>query len=120
MQGQLGDLVGEGFVTRTGLARLDDLHRYLRGVEYRLNKLPENPRRDQVNMSKVEQMRQAVAKLRGSLPPGRAADPDVAELRWMLEEYRVSLFAQELRTAYPVSDKRILKAVEAVKAAERK
>lgn len=120
VQGQLGDLVGEGFVTRTGLARLDDLHRYLRGVEYRLNKLPENPRRDQVNMSKVEQMRQAVAKLRGSLPPGRAADPDVAELRWMLEEYRVSLFAQELRTAYPVSDKRILKAVEAVKAAERK
>ncbi|WP_150250518.1 ATP-dependent RNA helicase HrpA [Nocardiopsis deserti] len=120
VQGQLGDLVGEGFVTRTGLVRLDDLHRYLRGVEYRLNKLPENPRRDQVNMSKVEQMRQAVAKLRGSLPPGRAADPDVAELRWMLEEYRVSLFAQELRTAYPVSDKRILKAVEAVKAAERK
>ncbi|WP_047869045.1 ATP-dependent RNA helicase HrpA [Nocardiopsis sp. RV163] len=119
VQGQLGDLVGEGFVTRTGLARLDDLHRYLRGVEYRLDKLPENPRRDQVNMSKVEQMRQAVAKLRGSLPPGRAADPDVAELRWMLEEYRVSLFAQELRTAYPVSDKRILKAVEAVKAAER-
>ncbi|NKZ01784.1 ATP-dependent RNA helicase HrpA [Nocardiopsis alborubida] len=120
VQGQLGDLVGEGFVTRTGLARLDDLHRYLRGVEYRLGKLPENPRRDQVNMSKVEQMRQAVAKLRGSLPPGRAADPDVAELRWMLEEYRVSLFAQELRTAYPVSDKRILKAVEAVKAAERR
>ncbi|WP_435105362.1 ATP-dependent RNA helicase HrpA [Nocardiopsis synnemataformans] len=120
VQGQLGDLVGEGFVTRTGLARLDDLHRYLRGVEYRLNKLPENPRRDQVNMSKVEQTRQAVAKLRGSLPPGRAADPDVAELRWMLEEYRVSLFAQELRTAYPVSDKRILKAIEAVKAAERK
>ncbi|PDP86964.1 ATP-dependent RNA helicase HrpA [Glycomyces fuscus] len=120
VQGQLGDLVGEGFVTRTGLARLDDLHRYLRGVEYRLNKLPENPRRDQVNMSKVEQMRQAVARLRGSLPPGRADDPDVAELRWMLEEYRVSLFAQELRTAYPVSDKRILKAVEAVKAAERR
>jgi N-methylhydantoinase A/oxoprolinase/acetone carboxylase beta subunit len=48
-------------------------------------------------------------------PAGRADDPDVVELRWMLEEYRVSLFAQELRTAYPVSDKRIMKALEAVK-----
>ncbi|MGW8529644.1 ATP-dependent RNA helicase HrpA [Nocardiopsis sp. NPDC055824] len=119
VQGQLGSLVGDGFVTAAGVARLDDLHRYLRGIEYRLDKLPENPRRDQVNMSKTEQMRQAVAKVTGSLPPGRAADADVAELRWMLEEYRVSLFAQELRTAYPVSDKRIMKALEAVKAAGR-
>ncbi|GAA1464486.1 ATP-dependent RNA helicase HrpA [Nocardiopsis exhalans] len=115
IQGQLGDLVGDGFVTRAGLSRLDDVHRYLRGIEYRLAKLPENPRRDQVNMSKVEQMRQAVAKVRGVLPAGRTDDPDVVELRWMLEEYRVSLFAQELRTAYPVSDKRIMKALEAVK-----
>ncbi|MCY9782453.1 ATP-dependent RNA helicase HrpA [Nocardiopsis sp. EMB25] len=119
VQGQLGDLVSEGFVTRTGLSRLDDLHRYLRGVEYRLNKLSENPRRDQVNMAKVEQMRQAVRKVVGALPAGRAADMDVVELRWMLEEYRISLFAQELRTAYPVSDKRIMKALEAVKAAGR-
>ncbi|MEU3019161.1 MULTISPECIES: ATP-dependent RNA helicase HrpA [unclassified Nocardiopsis] len=120
VQGQLGDLVGPGFVTRAGLARLDDVHRYLRGVEHRLGKLPENPRRDQVNMSKVEQMRQAVAKVRGALPAGRADDPDVVELGWMLEEYRVSLFAQELRTAYPVSDKRIMKAVEAVREAGRR
>ncbi|GAB3700085.1 ATP-dependent RNA helicase HrpA [Nocardiopsis oceani] len=117
VQGQLGDLVSDGFITRTGLSRLDDLHRYLRGIEYRLNKLPDNPRRDQVNLSKVEQMRQAVTKLRGVLPAGRGGDPDVVELRWMLEEYRVSLFAQELRTAYPVSDKRIMKALEAVKQA---
>ncbi|MFI6575107.1 ATP-dependent RNA helicase HrpA [Nocardiopsis sp. NPDC050513] len=116
VQGQLGDLVLDGFVTRTGVSRVDDLHRYLRGVEYRLTKLPDNPRRDQVNMSKVEQMRQAVRTAVGALPAGRAADADVVELRWMLEEYRVSLFAQELRTAYPVSDKRIMKAVEAVKA----
>ncbi|MBR8742208.1 ATP-dependent RNA helicase HrpA [Nocardiopsis sp. MG754419] len=120
VQGQLGELVGDGFLTGTGLSRLDDLHRYLRGIEYRLNKLPENPRRDQVNMAKVEQMRQAVRRIRGVLKAGRADDPDVVELRWMLEEYRVSLFAQELRTAYPVSDKRIMKAVEAVKAADKR
>jgi ATP-dependent helicase HrpA len=117
VQGQLGDLVGDGFATATGLSRLDDVHRYLRGIEYRLAKLPDNPRRDQVNMAKVEQMRQAVRTVVGTLPAGRAADPDAVELRWMLEEYRVSLFAQELRTAYPVSDKRIMKAVEAVKKA---
>ncbi|MFB8767924.1 ATP-dependent RNA helicase HrpA [Nocardiopsis alba] len=120
VQGQLAGLVGDGFITRAGLSRLDDLHRYLRGIEYRLGKLAENPRRDQVNMAKVEQMRQAVTKVRGVLKAGRAEDPDVVELGWMLEEYRVSLFAQELRTAYPVSDKRIMKALEAVKTADGK
>ncbi|MBE3000794.1 ATP-dependent RNA helicase HrpA [Nocardiopsis sp. HNM0947] len=120
VQGQLGELVFDGFVTHAGLARLDDVHRYLRGIEYRLDKLPENPRRDQVNMAKVVQMSEAVRQVRGRLKPGREADPDVVELRWMLQEYRVSLFAQELRTAYPVSDKRITKAIEAVKTAGKK
>ncbi|GHD21313.1 ATP-dependent helicase [Nocardiopsis kunsanensis] len=120
VQGQLGELVFDGFVTRTGTERLDDVHRYLRGIEHRLDKLPENPRRDQVNMAKVVQMAQAVRQVRGRLKPGREADPDVVELWWMLQEYRVSLFAQELRTAYPVSDKRITKAIEAVKSAGKK
>ncbi len=120
VQGQLGELVFDGFLTRTGPERLDDVHRYLRGIEHRLDKLPENPRRDQVNMAKVVQMTQAVRQVRGRLKPGREADPDVVELRWMLQEYRVSLFAQELRTAYPVSDKRITKAIEAVKSAGKK
>ena len=120
VQGQLGELVFDGFVTQAGPERLDDVHRYLRGIEHRLDKLPENPRRDQVNMAKVVQMTQAVRQVRGRLKPGREADPDVVELRWMLQEYRVSLFAQELRTAYPVSDKRITKAIEAVKSAGKK
>src|SRR5699024_3716047 len=71
VQGQLGDLVKDGFLTETGLSRLDDVHRYLRGVEQRLDKLPENPRRDQVNMAKIEQMRQAVRQVHGKLAPGR-------------------------------------------------
>ena len=120
VQGQLGELVFDGFVTQAGPERLDDVHRYLRGIEHRLDKLPENPRRDQVNMAKVVQMTEAVRQVRGRLKPGREADPDVVELRWMLQEYRVSLFAQELRTAYPVSDKRITKAIEAVKSAGKK
>ncbi|MUL42571.1 ATP-dependent RNA helicase HrpA [Streptomonospora sp. PA3] len=115
IQGQIAGLVRAGFVTEAGLARLPDLHRYLRAVEYRLAKLPENPRRDQVNMSKVEQMRQARDKLLGELPPGRAQEADVREIGWMLEEFRVSLFAQEIGAAYPVSEKRILKAIEAAR-----
>ncbi|PSK92374.1 ATP-dependent helicase HrpA [Murinocardiopsis flavida] len=115
IQGQLSGLVHKGFVTAAGARRLPDLLRYLRGVEYRLAKLPENPRRDQVNMAKVEQMRVAREALLARLPAGREADDDVVELRWMLEELRVSLFAQEVGTAYPVSEKRILKAIEALK-----
>ncbi|WP_461002002.1 ATP-dependent RNA helicase HrpA [Streptomonospora sediminis] len=115
IQGQIAGLVHPGFVTEAGLARLPHLHRYLRAVEYRLAKLPENPRRDQVNMAKLEQMRQARGKLIASLPPGRESDTDVREIGWMLEEFRVSLFAQEIGAAYPVSEKRILKAIEAAK-----
>ncbi|WP_344162981.1 ATP-dependent RNA helicase HrpA [Nocardiopsis rhodophaea] len=115
IQGQLAGLIHSGFVTETGRGRLADLHRYLRAMEYRLAKLPENPRRDQVNMAKVEQMRQAWEKLLAGLGPGRADETGVREIRWMLEELRVSLFAQELGTAYPVSEKRILKAIEAAK-----
>ncbi|MGI5120714.1 ATP-dependent RNA helicase HrpA [Marinactinospora thermotolerans] len=110
-QKQLAGLVHPGFVTETGWRRLPDLVRYLRALRHRVTKLPENPRRDQVNMAKVEQMRRACEDAIAALPPGRAADEDVRELRWMLEELRVSLFAQEIGTAYPVSDKRILKAL---------
>ncbi|MFD0773675.1 ATP-dependent RNA helicase HrpA [Streptomonospora algeriensis] len=115
IQGQIAGLVRPGFVTEAGAGRLPDLHRYLKAAEHRLAKLPENPRRDQVNMSKVEQMRQARDKLLGELPPGRGQDADVREIGWMLEEFRVSLFAQEIGAAYPVSEKRILKAIEAAK-----
>ncbi|MDA0563201.1 ATP-dependent RNA helicase HrpA [Streptomonospora sp. S1-112] len=115
VQGQLAGLIRPGFATDAGLARLGHLHRYLRAIDLRLTKLPDNPRRDQVNMAKVEQMRQARENLLAALPPGREHDPDVREIRWMLEEFRVSLFAQELGTAYPVSEKRILRAIEAAK-----
>ena len=115
IQQQMAGLIHPGFVTEAGLRRLPDLHRYLRAIGRRLAKLAENPRRDQVGMAKVEQMRQARERLLSSLGPGRAGDPDVREIRWMLEELRVSFFAQELGTAYPVSEKRILKAIEAVK-----
>jgi ATP-dependent helicase HrpA len=115
VQNQLAGLVHAGFVAETGRDRLPDLLRYLRAIEHRLAKLPENPRRDQVAVAKVEQMRLAYEKLLAGLPPGRADDPDVRAVRWMLEELRVSFFAQEIGTAQPVSEKRVLRAIEAVK-----
>ncbi|MBB4930105.1 ATP-dependent helicase HrpA [Lipingzhangella halophila] len=116
VQSQLAGLIHKGFVTETGRDRLADLHRYLRAAERRVAKLAENPRRDQVSMASVEQMRQAWQRLAAAVGPDRAAEADVAEVRWMVEELRVSYFAQEIGTAHPVSDKRILRAIEAVRA----
>ncbi|WP_374201590.1 ATP-dependent RNA helicase HrpA [Actinocorallia sp. API 0066] len=100
VRAQLDELVHPGFVTETGLARLPDLLRYLRAIEHRLERLPENPNRDRLLMAQV-------AGVRGDWE--RAGRP--ADVRWMIEEYRVSLFAQSLGTRYPVSDKRIRKAI---------
>ncbi|TDQ43905.1 ATP-dependent RNA helicase HrpA [Actinorugispora endophytica] len=116
IQAQLGGLVRPGFVTATGYRRLGDLPRYLKAVDQRLTKLPENPRRDQVNMAKIEQMRQAYQRLLDGLAPGVPPGPEHEEVRWMLEELRVSYFAQEVGTAYSVSEKRVLKAIDQVRA----
>ena len=110
----LGRLVYPGFVTDTGGQRLGDVVRYLRALEYRLDKLSEQPRRDQLHLAKVAELQQAQTELRGRLSPERRAESDVAELGWMVEELRVSFFAQQLGTAYPVSEKRIRKAMTAI------
>ncbi|MEY9210641.1 RNA helicase HrpA [Thermobifida halotolerans] len=115
IQGQLAELVGPGFVTAAGYRRLGDLPRYLRAIEVRLDRLPDNPRRDQVNTAKVEQMRQAYQRLLDRLPPGVPPGPEHENIRWMLEELRISYFAQEVGTAYTVSDKRILRAIDEVR-----
>jgi ATP-dependent helicase HrpA len=98
---QLEGLVHPGFVTRTGFARLPDVLRYLRAVDHRLDRLPDNPNRDRQLMAQVAAVQQEWERA-GRRPP---------EVRWMIEEYRVSLFAQSVGTRYPVSDKRIRKAI---------
>ncbi|WP_198679178.1 ATP-dependent RNA helicase HrpA [Thermomonospora amylolytica] len=113
---QLDELVAPGFVTATGFARLPDLLRYLRAMEARLDKLPENPNRDRLLMQQVHQMRREYDDLLRRLPPARRDDEAVRQIRWMIEELRVSLFAQRLGTRYPVSDKRIRKAIAQITA----
>ncbi|MFC4535029.1 ATP-dependent RNA helicase HrpA [Sphaerisporangium dianthi] len=107
----LSSLVFPGFVTATGHARLPDLQRYLRAVERRLEKLPDDPYRDRERMLRLDEIRMAYEQTVDGLPPARRSEQAVTDLRWMLEELRVSYFAQTLGTPYPISDKRIHKAM---------
>src|SRR5204863_8347748 len=111
MRAQLSGLIYPGFVTATGYRRLPHLARYLRGIERRLDKLPENPARDAANMAIARRAEQAYQQAVADLPVARRGQPDVTEVRWMLEELRVSLFAQTLGTQAPVSENRSLAAL---------
>ncbi|MEU1281011.1 ATP-dependent RNA helicase HrpA [Streptomyces sp. NPDC005805] len=110
---QLAALMPAGFVTRTGLARLPDLMRYLVAADRRLQQMPTSVQRDTTRMEKVHEMRDEYAWLLEQLPQGRPVPQQVRDIRWMIEELRVSYFAHALGTAYPVSDKRIVKAIDA-------
>ncbi|MCT4357184.1 ATP-dependent RNA helicase HrpA [Streptomyces sp. Je 1-79] len=109
---QLAWLVPAGFVTRTGLRRLPDLMRYLVAVDRRLQQMPTGVQRDTTRMEKVHEMLDEYAWLLEQLPKGRPVPQEVTDIRWMIEELRVSYFAHALGTAYAVSDKRIVKAID--------
>ena len=112
---QLSGLVYPGFVTATGARRLPDLLRYLQAVRQRLDRLDRDPNGDRERIRRIEPLRQSYQRLLDGLPPERRADEDVVRIRWMFEELRVSYFAQNLGTPYPISDKRITKAISAIK-----
>jgi ATP-dependent helicase HrpA len=114
MRAQYAGLLYPGFVAATGADRLPHLTRYLRGIGRRLDKF--EPDRDTARMATVTQLAREYADFVAALPPSRRRDDDVVAIRWMLEELRISLFAQALGTAYPVSEKRILAAMDAAEA----
>jgi ATP-dependent helicase HrpA len=104
---QVANLVNPGFVAATGVSRLPDVVRYLRAAAVRLDALPERPERDRQLMWRVELVQQSYDEALAALPRGRAPSPELAGVQWMIEELRVSFFAQQLGTAYPISEKRI-------------
>ncbi len=104
---QLGRLVYAGFLTGVGVGRLGDVGRYLRAIEWRLARLPDNTRRDGELMARCRQLESEYEDLARTVSP--SADLDA--LAWTLEEFRVSSFAQQLRTPIPVSEKRIRKEI---------
>jgi ATP-dependent helicase HrpA len=100
----LDRLVGEGFVRRSGTDRLPDVHRYVRGIEYRLDHLAGDVARDQRRMAEVRPVEREFA----DAVAGAARTPDgVREVAWMIEELRVSTFAQPVGVVGQVSPKRI-------------
>jgi ATP-dependent helicase HrpA len=115
MRSQYAGLIFPGFVTAAGAGRLPDVPRYLRGIGRRLEKL--DPDRDAARMATVTQLAREYADFVAALPPARRGDDDVTAIRWQLEELRISLFAQTLGTASPVSEKRILAAMDAAESA---
>ena len=108
IKSQLADLIYQGFVQKSGYYRLPDLLRYLQAIDKRLDKLTQDTNRDRAAMLRVEQVQQAYQQLLAKLPKSKPISDEVAEIRYMIEELRVSLFAQQLGTNYPISDKRII------------
>jgi ATP-dependent helicase HrpA len=118
MRSQLSALVYPGFIAETGARRLTDLVRYLRAISRRLDKLPESPARDAERMATVHRVTDAYQRTVAELAPPRRRGSDVREIRWMIEELRVSLFAQILGTPGPVSEQRIQRALDRLTAPE--
>lgn len=112
---QLDNLVFPGFVSEWGSTRLRELPRYLQGAVARLEALPGSAVRDRQSMAELDRAIAAYDRLVHSVPENRRGAPAVTEIWWMLEEFRVSLFAQKLGTPYPVSAKRIERAIAAVR-----
>ena len=115
MKSQISGLIYQGFVQKSSYARLPDLLRYLQAIDKRMDKLAQDVNRDRAAMLRVEQVQQAYQQLLAKLPKSKPISDEVAEIRYMIEELRVSLFAQQLGTKYPVSDKRILNVIAEIK-----
>jgi len=108
IQNQLDKLVFKGFVEACGWQRLADVARYLKAIETRVEKLPIDPTRDRLHMQSINKVQAALTAQLAKVPRAMPTPPALIEARWMIEEYRVSCFAQVLGTAYPISEKRIL------------
>ncbi|WP_244931654.1 ATP-dependent RNA helicase HrpA [Nocardioides sp. W7] len=114
MKAQLGRLVHRGFVGEAGPAQLRRYPTYLAALQQRRSKLDDGGQaaaRDRQLMDRIGELQQAYLHQLAALPEGRPPGERLRQVRWMLEEYRVSLWAQQLGTPTPVSDQRIRKAL---------
>ena len=114
MESQRVGLVHDGFVAAAGRDRLPDLERYYQAMTIRLDRLVESPRRDGERMAAVLRVQARYAEVLDRFPPGSSADTVLERIGWQIEELRVGLFAQQVGTPGPVSEARLLRALEAV------
>jgi len=112
MKAQLGRLFERGFVAEAGVVHLRHYPRYCAAIDYRRSRLDGQVNRDRQLMDQLGDLQQAWLNRVAALPSGRPVGADLRAVRWLLEEYRVSLFAQQLGTAQPVSDARIRKLLD--------
>jgi ATP-dependent helicase HrpA len=109
---QLDGLIYPGFLTAAGTSRLPAVARYLKAVGRRLDKLSENAGRDAQQMAVVHRVQDAYRLALAGLTPEARSGEAATEIRWQIEELRVSLFAQTIGTPLPVSERRIMTAIE--------
>ncbi|OBH12508.1 ATP-dependent RNA helicase HrpA [Mycobacterium sp. E1747] len=115
IRAQLDRLLPAGFVTATGRDRLADLARYLTAIRRRLDRLPHATEADRDRMRRMHAVQHAYDELAQALSPARRAADDVRDVARQIEELRVSLWAQQLGTARPVSEQRICRAIDALR-----
>jgi ATP-dependent RNA helicase HrpA len=111
---QLDDLIAPGFLTAAGAARLPALARYVKAAGRRLDKLADNAGRDAQQMAVVHRVQDAYRRALAALPPEARQADAAGDIRWQIEELRVSLFAQTIGTPVPVSERRIMTAVDSL------
>ncbi|MGB2426633.1 MAG: DUF3418 domain-containing protein, partial [Alteromonas sp.] len=107
VKAHLNQLVFPGFVSDLGTERLSDWQRYVKALANRIDKLKVDVHRDRLNMLQVEKVNQSLERLLDDYKKQRETPLELLNTRWMIEELRVSLFAQQLGTKYPISVKRI-------------
>ena len=115
VQAQLDRLIYPGFLSNTPWPRLQHLPRYVKGMAMRLDKLAANPMRDEQHSREVDTLWQQYEQRFEKHQKIGLHDPNLEEFRWQIEELRISLFAQELKTPQPVSVKRLQKLWESVR-----
>jgi ATP-dependent helicase HrpA len=117
VRAQLRELLRPGFVADAGESRLPHLRRYLGAIRLRLDKAGGNLTRDRDLTGQVQAVEDAYAELQSLLRPTERSRADIVDIAWMIEELRVSFFAQTLGTAYPVSVQRVTRALTSARTA---
>jgi ATP-dependent helicase HrpA len=103
----LDSLVYPNFVSEIGVERINDWQRYIEGIKRRLDKLPIDPIKDKLHQLNIEKVQEEYQRRLSQIPVGREIPTALQEVRWLLEELRISFFAQQLGTSMPISVKRI-------------
>jgi ATP-dependent helicase HrpA len=112
MRRQLRWLVHPAFITSTGADRLPDVARYVDGIGVRLDKLAGDAARDRTRFTRIRRLQDEIEDLLLTCPPERMRE--LLDVRWLIEELRISVFAQALGTSGPVSEQRIERALDAL------